>query len=103
MPHDRVIVAGDKPAFASSAVTLIQEWPQLDRFKSSTMNISAAVRKAGISGEFVVMNDDFFLLKPWKHRHEHRGTIDEYLADSRASGSYRVMVARTKEILQAHG
>jgi hypothetical protein len=102
MPHDRVIVSGDKPAFATG-ITLVQEWPQSDRFRSSTANIAAAIRRVGITGSFVVMNDDFFLLKRWKYRHAHRGTIDEYLTDSKASGAYRAMVARTKDILTAHG
>lgn len=99
LPHERVIIAGDRPRFVWKALVCISTPRQLNRFKSSTANIVAAVRQAGISGRFVAMNDDIFVLKPWQYRREHRCTIDEYLADGPKSGPYRQMLIKTKELL----
>lgn len=62
-----------------------------------------AIEGAGIEGEFVVMNDDFFILQPWTYRREHKSTLDEYIATGGASGGYLRMVEQTKLILEAHG
>ena len=60
VPHDRVVIAGDRPSRVSDAVTV---FPVLrvgcDRYVSSTANIFAT----DVSGDFIVMNDDFFILE----------------------------------------
>lgn len=101
--HGRVIVSGDPPKFTGDSLIHVPVSRHADRFASSTRNIVEGVTQAGISGDFIVMNDDMFILKDWKFRQQHRGTIDEYLAEGNASGGYRVMVECTKEILLAHG
>jgi hypothetical protein len=101
--HDRVIVAGDRPLFASDALVTVPGPRRWNRYRSSTANILAAVRTGGITGRFVVMNDDFFVLRPWTPRVEHRGTIAEYLASGRAGGEYQGMVERTRDLLQING
>jgi len=103
LPHDRVIVAGDKPRIVSEGVFWAGAIPHHDRFASSTINILTAVNQAEIVGEFIVMNDDIFVLAPWSFRHEHRGTIDEYLATAGAKGGYKRRAARTRDMLKAHG
>lgn len=103
VPHDRVIVAGDKPRFVNEAVFWAGTMPVADRFKSSTTNIVEAARQAEITGEFIVMNDDMFVLEPWEFRHEDRGSIDEYLGTGAPAGGYRRRLQRTGEILRAHG
>ncbi|MCW5722145.1 MAG: hypothetical protein KIS86_13475 [Devosia sp.] len=74
-----------------------------DRYQSSTANIVAAVREAGIEGDFIVMHDDIFALAPWQFRHEHRGTIAEYLKSGQASGQYRTYIEATQDLLIAKG
>lgn len=103
VPHDRVVVAGDRPRHTSSAATWVRVERQADRFRSSTANIAAAIDRAGIEGEFIVMNDDMFVLRPWRFRREHRCTIEEYLASGVPRGSYLQAVKRTRAVLAAHG
>jgi hypothetical protein len=100
MEHGRVFVAGDKPVVTGKAVTHIPVGSFETPYQSSTANIRAAIVEGGITGEFVVMHDDIFLLKPWQFRHEHRGTIAEYLATGRASGLYRAHIEATRDILE---
>jgi hypothetical protein len=103
LPHDRVIIGGDKPRCVSGEVFWAGALPRHDRFASSTANILAAVEQGAISGDFIVMNDDFFILKPWTFRHEHRGTINEYLATAGAKGGYRRRAEHTRDMLVALG
>lgn len=103
IPHDRVIVAGDKPIVIGPAVQYVPEARVEDRYQSSTANIAAAIRAGGVKAEFVVMHDDIFVLRPWVFRHEHRGTIAEYLRSGEASGQYRSYIESTRDILLAKG
>lgn len=104
VPHSRVIVAGDNPLTVSDAVTVVRN-PRvgIDRYVSSTANIFAAMARADVSGDFIVMNDDIFVLKPWKFQHEHRSTIDECLANPECAGDYRARIASTRSILRSIG
>lgn len=102
MPHGRVIVAGDRPGIANDRVTFIPVETDSDRFRSSTANLLAAADEAS-TDQIVTMNDDFFILKPWRWRHENRGTIDEYLMTGGCAGRYRQRIQSTKEILKEMG
>lgn len=103
VPHRRVIIAGDRAKLARPNVVAVRAPRIRDRYLSSRTNILAAIEKAGIAGRFVVMNDDFFVLRPWKPRTEHRGPIAQYLASSRVAGEYREMVERTADLLRLNG
>ncbi len=103
MTHDRVIVAGDRPAITSDRACHIPVPRMNDRYRSSTTNILSAVVRADVTDKFVVMHDDIFLLKPWADRHQHRATIAEYLGSGAAMGTYRQVLRTTYEILRSHG
>ncbi|KQX35328.1 hypothetical protein ASD04_14910 [Devosia sp. Root436] len=103
VPHDRVFVAGDKPLIIGPAVQHVPEARIDDRYQSSTANIVAAIWAGDIKGQFVVMHDDIFVLRPWVFRHEHRGTIAEYLRSGEASGEYRSYIESTRDILVSKG
>lgn len=103
MEHNRVIVAGDKPQITSDELIHVPVQPIANRYLSSTTNIATAAARAVTTDEFVVMNDDIFLLEPWTFVHENRGTIEEYLASGLPKGRYRAYVERTRDILVSHG
>lgn len=100
VPHDRLIVAGDDPGLPGAEHVPVE--PMLDRYASSTANILAACR-ASTAAKVIVTHDDIFVLRPWTFRHEHRGTINEYLRGNRQSGSYRGWTRATRDMLQAQG
>lgn len=101
VPHDRVIIAGEIPSITSDKVITVKN-PRVgaDRYMSSTSNILAAVQQADISGDFVLMHDDIFVLEPWAFQHGDRGTIREYRD---AAGDYLSRLTSTASILRAHG
>lgn len=103
VPHDRVIVAGDHPKFASKALIFIPAVRRFSRYAASTHNILTAAEKHVRGDRFMVMNDDIFVLAPYQFRHEHRCTIDEYLESGAPKGDYRKHLVSTQEILKAQG
>ena len=104
MPHGKVIISGDAPRFAVSDGVIIHRVPRIwDRYQSSTQNIYQAAKQHVSTSEVIVMNDDFFMTRPWVFKHEHRGTIDEHLASGKAKGEYRRHIEFTRDILRAHG
>ena len=103
VPHGRVIIGGDKPRITSCKVVWAGAAPHADRFRSSGKNIWQALSQCDVSGDFIAMNDDFFVLRPWSGHRAHRGSIEDYLASGSPTGGYRAMVERTRDILASFG
>lgn len=101
VPHDRVVIAGDAPFITSDKVVTIKNPRRFsDRYMSSTDNILAAVQHADISGDFILMHDDIFVLEPWTFRHEDRGLIRDFREDT---GDYMSRLTSTASILRVYG
>lgn len=101
--HDRVIIAGDRPKIISDAARYVPVEPVDNRYMSSTANILAAAKQAVETDDFIVMNDDIFILDHWTFQHEHRCTVAEYLDSGLPQGAYRAHIERTRDILKNHG
>lgn len=102
LPHDRVIIAGDRPQIIGDGVLHVPVDPIPDRYQSSTANILAAC-EASNADQVVVTHDDTFIMRPWVFRHEDRGSLAGYLASGRAAGGYRVALEATLDILTGLG
>lgn len=104
VPHDRVIIAGDVPSMTSDAV-IVFKVPRIDgdRYLSSTSNIFAAMHKGEVSDDFIVMNDDFFVLEPWRFVHENRGPLVEQIDNPECRGDYRARMVSTLGLLRSVG
>lgn len=103
MPHGQVIIAGDRSRIVSDRVVQVANAQHRNRYLASTDNIVAAIERAGVSGNFILMNDDFFIMRKGKPKLYHRGRLVDYLQSSSHKGQYRAAIARTLEICEAHG
>ncbi|MDB5176647.1 MAG: hypothetical protein JWN75_315 [Candidatus Saccharibacteria bacterium] len=63
LPHGKVFMVGEKPDWATN-VTFIPVEQSKTKSENWAMNLRAAVASSDISDEFVMMNDDFFIMKP---------------------------------------
>jgi hypothetical protein len=62
---DRVVVSGMHPDWLAGDVLRVSPAPHPPgKFESAWANLVAAVRDPRVSDEFVLMNDDFFILEP---------------------------------------
>lgn len=103
--YNNVFIIGEKPFFLSEKVTVI---PYQDIHKNKARNIMNKVYRAAIderiSSDFMVWNDDYFLLKKTSaHNYPfyYKNTIPE--AIQRNIGEYEKHLTQTFNVLRAHG
>jgi hypothetical protein len=107
LPHDRVWIAGHKPAWVSN-VRHLPTVQASSKHHNAFGNLLAALRCDDISAEFVLMNDDFFITSPLPSVPTlHRGPVTDVVAEYRRMfprGSlYTTAMQATMEWLQAQG
>lgn len=66
LPHDKIFMCGFKPSWVTSDVIEIhvEQNPFESKYLRSIKNLIAAMDDDRISENFILMNDDFFILKP---------------------------------------
>jgi len=95
----RVFVVGNKPAFLKNVVYF---WVE-DKFAwwQNAFEKTKTAIKNGISDEFLLMNDDFFMLENFKaasYPFYHRGDISKT-----PQSKYQEVIANTRRILEGQG
>lgn len=97
---DNVWVVGNKPHFLADNVKYLWVEDSGDWWQNAFYKTMAAI-EAGISEDFLLMNDDFYMLKDFtadKYPHYHRGEIPEA-----AENKYQQVIVNTKRILEDLG
>jgi hypothetical protein len=97
---DNVWIVGNKPPFLNDKVKYL--WVEDDGawWQNAYRKTMAAIR-AGISEDFLLMNDDFYMLKDFtaaKYPYYHKGDI----ADT-AKNKYQEVIINTRRILEKLG
>lgn len=81
IPHGRVFLVGEKPDWATN-VEFIPVAQTKTKQENWNMNMRAAVNSTDISEEFVLMNDDFFIMHLLPEvPNWHMGPLDEVIAN----------------------
>lgn len=79
IPHDKVIIVGEKPDWVTN-VTYIPVPQNLTKHQNVRNNFIAAVTSDEVSEDFILMNDDFFFMKPVPEMPNlHFGPMDEVI------------------------
>lgn len=97
---DRVFVVGNKPEFLSSKVNYIWVEDKFQWWRNAFEKTKAAIN-AGISEEFLLMNDDFFMLEEFNaltYPYYYRGDLPET-----GGRDYTDVLANTRKILEREG
>ncbi|MFG2404280.1 hypothetical protein ACGFR8_08050 [Streptomyces brevispora] len=105
LPHRRVWLAGHCPAWVSD-VGVIPTVQQGTKYVNSTANLRAAAEHPDVAEDFLLLNDDFFIVQPVGVMPVlHRGPVDEaevYYA-TRARGHYLRGLRETRQLLAELG
>lgn len=102
IPHKDVYIVGHKPdwAITKHIKTKQNESP----FTNTANNLKAACLSKDISSDFILMNDDFFIMKPLKSMQTyHRGTYKEVLKNTKSYSAYTRNMGRTQKLLEGMG
>lgn len=86
IPHDKVFIVGGCPCdIDKTKVVFVPIHQTGDKFKNTHNNLKFICNDERLSDDFILMNDDFFILKPIKDPVNElnlcRGTIREVLND----------------------
>lgn len=106
LPHHRVWIAGHKPAW----VTGVEHIPTVqgaDKWRNAWGNLRALAEHPDVGPDLVLMNDDFYILRPVDRvEHMHLGRLTEVLADRQRrhpSKVYTCSLERTLNYLRTRG
>jgi hypothetical protein len=105
LPHGRVWIAGHRPPWVRG-VGHIPVPAQPTKYQGSTANLRAAVQHPDVAEDFILMNDDFFVMTPVEEVPIlHRGPVDRVEAyyASRGRGLYLQGLRDTKALLASLG
>lgn len=109
LPHGKVFVCGFRPTWLTDDVLSI-ELPQQQyetKYMRSTQNLIAAMKDPRLSDDFILMNDDFFVMLPVSYVPTfHRGSIHDIVNHYHAnhpSSPYTAGLIRTAKRLDRMG
>lgn len=102
LPHKKVFIIGEKPDFISDKVIHIPaEDPYQNKQRNAFHKLSIACNTRDISKDFILMNDDFFILKEIKEvKTFHKGSISNVIKRNKdIGGQYLEALKRTNILL----
>lgn len=104
LPHDNIWVVGGKPDWYSGNYIKV---PQThNKYENVRESLRTIANSDNISDDFVLMNDDFFIMKKVDSvKIYHAGTLAERIRELRrryGSSSYTVMLTTTFHYLKRH-
>jgi hypothetical protein len=105
LEHDNVWVVGAKPNWYHGPHIPVHQYGN-KKYQNARNNLLQIIRSEEISNEFVLMNDDFFVLKPTQLEHYYSGTLAERAernAKLSPNAAYLAKIVQTKEMLEEMG
>jgi hypothetical protein len=101
LPHRKIIVVGDMPDFLQNVIHVPVKDPTNYKSFNTLYKMKVACRSKKISDDFVLMNDDFFVMKPIdKIPYYHKGYLKNTVKNFEYPGSrYFGTLNRTANLL----
>jgi hypothetical protein len=114
LKHDKVYIVGEKPAWLQNAdhvnveQNMVREGDIPTKYKNVSKNLQAAAATEEISDNFVFMNDDFFVMKPFDsmpafHWGPMRDVIALYAARYDEESNYIMRMKELYTFLRSQG
>lgn len=106
LPHRKVIIVGYKPDWVTEVVYLpTNQQAEATNYARAMLNWKAAINSEDVSENFILFNDDFYVMKPLKELPTlHRGSLDEVIKFyENRGGPYVHNMKRTRKILNDMG
>lgn len=104
LEHNNVWVVGGKPNWYTGPHIAV---PQLSKkYENAKNNLKHIIKSTEISDQFVLMNDDFFILKPVELAYYYSGTLQERIERNEKlspNAVYLEKIKTTKAMLEENG
>lgn len=105
-PHHQVVIAGYCPRWVQNVRRLETNQGRLtNKYDKAELNWQAAMNAPDVTEDFMLFNDDFFIMKPVTEvPNYHRGDLDDVIAEyADKPGSYLENMLNTRELLHKLG
>lgn len=101
VPHRRVVIAGYKPSWIKGVLYIPVDQRHPSKYLNAEANWQAAMNSPQVTDDFVLFNDDFFVMQPITEIPAlHRGDLDDVIAYySTKPSAYLSNMQATKEVL----
>lgn len=107
--HNKVFIIGELPDWVSEEVYYIPVQQNLDRYEATTNNIKIACQCKELSNNFILMNDDFFIINKITeadlnlNRGPLKDTVDFYHENHSPLTRYDKLVENAMNMLKLQG
>jgi hypothetical protein len=105
LPHARLWVVGGKPDWYTGRHIKVKQLK--NKFENARANVTAIAKSGQISEDFILMNDDFFVISPVDEvRYYFSGTLKskiEYFISAHPSSQYTALLQRSMKVLINRG
>lgn len=107
LPHNEVHVFGGRPAWLSREVRYVKVRQHAsDKYHNTLNSLIAAAKDPAVSEDFLVFNDDFFIVSPFKYQPFpmfHKGSLstfyNAYVRKWSPRATYALAMKQTENIL----
>ncbi len=97
----RIFIVGIKPEWLQGVLQIRMRDPYSCKLQNVIEKLKAVCKDERVSEKFILMNDDFFFLKPGTLKTMHLGNIDNQIKKHKTkSGYYYEALIKTKVMLQ---
>jgi hypothetical protein len=107
MPHENIVVVGGKPDWYTGKFIPVDSGSSTNKYENTKNNIRHIVESPDISDDFVLMNDDFYVLKPIDQvPYYHNGLLADKIAEFvrfTTWSTYTDVLSRTMSVLNNLG
>ena len=104
--NGKIYIVGDDPDCFLPAyyehIPIAHSWGKESNCRSND-EICAYQTAAEIVGDFIMMADDIFILKPWSLARHNNGLIDDYVTKRNIRDSYMLQLKSTSKWLKSQG
>jgi hypothetical protein len=105
LPHSNVWVVGGKPRWYSGKYIKVPQ--NRSKFQNAKANMQVISESKDISDDFILMNDDFFILKPVHEvKYYYSGSLSEkieYYEETHPRSKYTDLLKKSMKTLQLNG
>lgn len=100
LPHDRVFFAGHQPYWTKNVTHIETDQVGKPKHVNTFNNLLAACEHPEVSDDFILMNDDMFIMQPLKELPlYHRGKIKDVLEEAYDTGRVTLSIQRMEKTL----
>lgn len=106
IPHGKVFLAGYTPSWVQGVDSISRDQFQLSKYRNTTENLLAACHDERVSDDFILFNDDFFIVQPIPELPTlHRGFVYDVLEqyEAKTRSDYAQGMRETFELLRELG